>query len=859
MNLRKIGIICNLITLLFVARELHALPQNQTLYVGAQSQTGGQPGVVYAFNTANNSPLANITLPAAPEFYNTPFSMAVTADGKHAYIVGNTVIPFNVLYYNLTSNGLVETIPTSITHYTPGLLVPIPRIALTPDGKYLLVTNYQQLSIINTATNTEVTHVVLPGLQKATGASPAYPIAISPIFSTSYTVFIAIAGDRYPTFNTNVLPLTINVSTGIPTLGTAFPVGVNENNSIAITPDGSTLYVGNTIGSAVHVFLYPVNTSTFAVGTPISIPITNSQQSPVSIGILPNGATAYVVTGNLSSAGNVNVINLNTQSFTQTIAGAGGLMNGDAIQCAFSADSSYFYVPNFHDGTGFAKVQVINTATNTLATQISVLVSVGGGLGLYFAAIGPRAAGGTLDTTFGNQGYTLTPLSRADTVQDLAIQSNDEILITGTTQAITSSSYLAPSLYLARYTANGILDSSFNAGSTPGYFTLAPTALIPTASACAGNAVNLDASQNILVAGYAAQSPTTMLLARFTSTGILDTTFNSGGALPGVVTQSVGTGEGVTAASVGVQSTAYHSGRIIVAGTSINNGIPSFTLAAFTSAGALDTSFGGSGTGYRIDTFGNVSILKAMVIPGISATYVDDIFVTGIVDNQAVVAWYDPTGNLLSVTNIAGKISDPNDGDGPTISSSAAYDIAYIDAVAPGGPDSELYIAGSAIEQGNTITQSLIANMNIINGAALDLNPHFNFIAEGPSGFILSSLTPQTGNNNVIQPLGAGSEFYSVTVQSGANIIAGGYGVGALANQLSLVSLAGFEMSDNEDNGSLPYGTPNTYWNNGNGVGISLNTIGTLTAAQRVRCQSTGSIIAAGTADGTYYVARFNG
>ena len=820
MNLRKISIIFNLIIPLFVAHELPAYPQNQYLYVGSTFAAGATT----ICSTASNT---EVGIGQLPTVVGTDV-MVITADGQHAY----TATPSfsSVSYFNLTDNTLKATI--ALPNFST---IGDPQLALTPDGQYLIATRRKTggsigtLYVISTATNTIVANQDLTNLPVN---ALTYPLAISPIFSTNYTVFVGTTSVT----NTRILPLTINVSTGTPILGSFFTVGTNSNAGLAITPNGSTLYVVNNPAGVTNRRLFPVNTSTFAVGTAITI--TGDTHTASTVAITPNGNTAYVITGNTGTAGNVNVINLNTQLWTQTVAGAGGTVDAGVIpSCPFSADASYLYVPNFNNASSPALVQVINTATNTLATQISVTVDPN--VGLSFAAI-RQSLGGTLDTTFGNHGYTLTPLSRADTVQGLAIQSNDNILITGTTQTT------APSLYLARYTANGILDSSFNAASTPGYFIFAPTALTPTASACAGNAIALDANQKILVAGYAAQSPTTLLLARFTTTGTLDTTtFNNPN---GFVTQSVGTGEGITAAAVGVQS-ATHSNRIIVAGTSINNGIPSFTLAAFNaSTGALDTSFGGTGTGYRIDTLGNISILKAMVIPGASATYADNIFVAGIVDGQAVVTSYGPTGNLLQTYSPIGDIANPSIGGGPTISSSAAYDLTYIDTNHNGNTESELYVAGSAIVAGSTNPQSFIFDVLIL--PSLSLSPWFNGDSAGdatPTGFILQSIS-------------AGSEFYSITTQPNNNIVAGGYAVGLLANQLSLANYQGFTMSQNEGGSfpnGFPYGTPNYYWNNG--TGSSLTTIGSLTAAQKVRCQSTGQVITAGTADGTYCIARFNG
>ena len=801
----------NLIILLLVVPALHAT-QFPYLYTGPVDSSG-DINVYSAYNTAETHGVATLQ---AVSGQTAPDAIAITSDSKHAYVASSTGgTPYKIVYYNLTDNSST-TVSTALATASS-----VPQLALTPDGKYLLVTRDQKLAVINTTTNTEVSGspFTLTGLPTTTNV---YPIAISPIFSTSYTVFIGCVTTN------NILPLTVSVSSGSASLGSTFAVGANTNAGLAITPNGSTLYVANNPTGAVNRLLYPVNTSSHVVGTAITITDTTLASTLI---IHPNGNTAYVLTGTTGVVGNVDVINLTTQTFTTSIASTGKANNAVIPACCFSADGLYLYVPV---DASTNVIRIISTASNTITATITQTSSTAG---MNFVAI-RESLGGSLDTTFGNQGYTLTPLSRVDTVQSLAIQSNDNILVTGTTQATAPTS-----AYLARYTTNGILDSSFNASSTPGYYILTPSTLSSTTIACASNAVALDANQNILIAGYAAQSPTTMLLARFTSAGVLDTTFNSGGTVPGVVTQSVGTGEGVTANAVGVQSATYSS-RIIVAGTSTNNGVPSFTLAAFNaSTGALDTSFGGTSIGYRIDTFGNVSILNAMVIPGATATYADNIFVVGIVDNQAVVAWYDPTGNLLQTYS---PVSDIANQPGPVILSSAAYDLAYIDANDQGSTSPELYIAGSATVAGNTTIQSFIFDVDIPIALSSTFNAP-NGSGNTPFGFVLQSVS-------------YGSEFYSVTTQPNNNIVAGGYAIGALTNQISLANYQGYTMGANEGSGGsngFTYGTLNYYWNSNNGP--SLTTIGSLTAAQKVRCQSNGQVITAGTADGTYYVARFNG
>ena len=418
-----------------------------------------------------------------------------------------------------------------------------------------------------------------------------------------------------------------------------------------------------------------------------------------------------------------------------------------------------------------------------------------------------HAVSGALDTTFGNHGFTLTPLSRADALPSAIIQTalyeTDKIVVNGSTQ-IT-----APSLLLAQYTSNGILDTgNFNrTGATPGYQVLLPSALSPSATICAGNALALDASSNILVAGYAAQSPNTMLVARYTAAGFLDTTFNSGGALPGVVTQSVGTGEGVTANAIGVQS-ATHSNRIIVAGTSINNGTVGFTIAALNAtSGAFDATFpNGSGPGYVITNAGNISTIKSMIIPS-SGIYQDYIIVIGMVDNKIAIARYTPTGALDTTFNGTGIFK-------PTISgasTSNAYAVAF-------DSSNNILIAGSAQISGTN--QSLL--MRVTPVGTLDIT--FN----APNGYVL-------------QPISYGSEFYSLAIQANNNIVAGGYAIGGLANQISLARYT-------------PTGAIDTLYG---ASGVSLTTVGTLAAAQTVLIQSTQKAVTTGTADGTICIARF--
>jgi uncharacterized delta-60 repeat protein len=404
---------------------------------------------------------------------------------------------------------------------------------------------------------------------------------------------------------------------------------------------------------------------------------------------------------------------------------------------------------------------------------------------------------GTLDTLFGNEGITFTVVSIADSLHSAIIQTGDNILITGTTQ--TS----APSIFLAQYTSSGALDTTFNTGgSTPGSQTL----LIGTQSE--GHSLAIDGSNNILLAGYTCQNPTSMLLARYIGTGLsagtLDTTFNSGGTIPGVQTLTIG--DGSTANAIGIQS----SGKIIIAGSSVNSGIPAFTIARFLSTGLLDTgsSFGTGGSGITITNIGNLAMIKAIAIDTS-----DRIITVGTVDNQITIARYTDSGVLDSSFGTGGILQ-------PTISG-ASSSIPY--AVTLDTSDN-IVITGSVTVSG--ILKSLL--IRVVGGS-------------GPSPVPGTLDTTFNTTGYVIQSIGYKSEFYSGAIQSDGNIVAGGYALGPLGRQITLARYTNTGALD------TTYGTN----------GISLTALGSNAAVHSVNLQSSGDGIAAGTIDDTFYVARF--
>jgi uncharacterized delta-60 repeat protein/LPXTG-motif cell wall-anchored protein len=175
-------------------------------------------------------------------------------------------------------------------------------------------------------------------------------------------------------------------------------------------------------------------------------------------------------------------------------------------------------------------------------------------------------ADGSLDTTFDTDGKVTTDIgtNTSDTANAVAIQSDGKIVVAGTSG---SSGDFA----VVRYTTSGALDTTFD---TDGKVTTD----IGTNTNDTANAVAIQSDGKIVVAGTSG-SPGDFAVVRYTTSGALDTTFDTDGK----VTTDVGTNTNDTAKTVAIQS----DGKIVVAGTSSNN----FAVVRFTAVGALDTTF----------------------------------------------------------------------------------------------------------------------------------------------------------------------------------------------------------------------------------------------------------------------------
>jgi uncharacterized delta-60 repeat protein len=282
---------------------------------------------------------------------------------------------------------------------------------------------------------------------------------------------------------------------------------------------------------------------------------------------------------------------------------------------------------------------------------------------------------GIPDVTYGNNGYTVTPFGTGAQAAGIAILGNNEAIVAGFGEPVAGTSFA-----IGLYTTSGTLDTSFNSTGTN-------TTLI--GAGCAANSIAIDSSGNYVTAGVGVISGTpnnalvrylpagtpdssfgssgivitqigdesiayglalqsdgqivtsgfaivsgnpSFAVARYNaSNGSLDTSFNSGGMLPGTVTTAIGSDD--IAYALAIDS----SGNLVVAGVSNN----AFALVRYLPNGSLDASFGSGGIVTTPITGTSSSVIYGIVIQPNG-----QIVVSGYADDYLALARYNTDGSL---------------------------------------------------------------------------------------------------------------------------------------------------------------------------------------------------------------------
>ncbi|MCK6693836.1 MAG: beta-propeller fold lactonase family protein, partial [Thermoanaerobaculia bacterium] len=269
-----------------------------------------------------------------------------------------------------TGSGDINFVAANVAAPTTATITVIPQSAF---GGFAYITNFgsDDVSVINTATNTVVATIPVGDVPRGVSVSPdgtrvyvanEFSDNVSVIDATTNTVIATIPVGNGPfgicvspdgsrvyvgnIFSGDISVIDATTNTVIATIG-----GINQPYGITISPDGTKVYV---VGFGFG-FIAVIDAATNTILT--TIPVSTA---PQSINISPDGSTIYV-THPFSNL--ITIIDAASNSVLTTIIVSDG---PNAI--AISPDGSLVYVVNQNSNT----VSVIDASNNTVIATINV-------------------------------------------------------------------------------------------------------------------------------------------------------------------------------------------------------------------------------------------------------------------------------------------------------------------------------------------------------------------------------------------------------------------------------------------------------------------------------------------------------
>ncbi|HYC48023.1 MAG TPA: hypothetical protein VED01_21325 [Burkholderiales bacterium] len=370
---------------------------------------------------------------------------------------------------------------------------------------------------------------------------------------------------------------------------------------------------------------------------------------------------------------------------------------------------------------------------------------------------------GTLDTSFDGDGKLITDVAAFDDFgESIVVQPDGRILVAGSSR--TGSSF---DFSLVRYNADGSLDTSFD---TDGKVT---TGIGPDES---GRSLALQADGKIIVAGYSWNgSDYDFALARYTTSGSLDTSFDGDGKLVTRVGPSTDYGF-----SVALQA----DGKIVVGGHSSNGSNYDFALVRYNVDGSLDAGFD--------DPTGNVAPTytengAAVLLDDDMRAYDAELAAQGHYAGASLTLSRSGAANAQDVFSSTGALGALNQGS-PIVYSGVNVGTVVTNA---GGTLALTFNASATQPRIDGVLQSITySNASDAPASSVQIDWSFsdgNGGAQGAGG-TLSDLTsttvaiaaindaPMLGDGKVTTPFGTGNDYgRSIALQSDGRILLAGY------------------------------------------------------------------------------------
>jgi len=322
-----------------------------------------------------------------------------------------------------------------------------------------------------------------------------------------------------------------------------------------------------------------------------------------------------------------------------SVANAIAIQSDGKIVVGGSADGDFALARFNHDGSldaGFDEDGVVTTfgpisgGAYDLAIQPDgKIVAVGYGIvnGTSVFALARYNPDGTLDSTFNGDGRAITHIgSGYPRGQSVALQADGKIVVAG--YAYSGSNC---SLALARYNPDGSLDATFDGDGT----------LLTSVGAGYdyGYSVAIQTDGKIVVGG---ESGGYFAVARYRPEGTLDTDFDGDGKV------TVRVGSSSFARSLAIQD----DGKIVVAGFTSNGSNRDFAMVRLDPNGALDASFGNQGK--LVTAFGSIDDDRAF---GLALQSDGRLVAAGFSGSKMALVRYTTAGTLDTSFGGDGKVT----------------------------------------------------------------------------------------------------------------------------------------------------------------------------------------------------------
>ena len=382
------------------------------------------------------------------------------------------------------------------------------------------------------------------------------------------------------------------------------------------------------------------------------------------------------------------------------------------------------------------------------------------------------------DASFGpnHDGAVITPIGSSSQINDLVLQPDNKIVAAG-----FATEDDVQELVLARYSSGGILDATFGSAG-----------IVATTVGSQANfeAVALQTDGKIVAAGNMFDTAANFIVARYTTSGVLDATFGDSGITTTVISDGGG------ASSVALQA----DDKIVASGVAVIEGQPVFAIARFTSSGILDATFGTSGI--VTTAIGAAAKIESMVLQADGK-----IVVAGwaVLNGLAAftVARYNTDGTLDSTFGTAGIVAG---------NISGFFERAFSVALQS---DGKIVVAGAAAGNFQTVRYNTDGSFDT---------------GFGTGGAVVTNII---GNSRDVA--------HAVQIQADGKILVGGT---TTINNENFFAMARYNSN----------GTLDTTFNN---TGRVVRSVGTDSQTFALELQSDNKILMAGTAENTFALARF--